>query len=207
MNKLTIKTEKRVIVTTDIHGCFDALQTLLEKVNFTDDDILVIAGDAIDRGPDSDKVLRFIRDNENVHCILGNHEDMALKALRTGEPDWMYTFRLNGGEWLMLHEDQGELLDIMEGFPTIIEIQKGDRKVGVVHAEPDTKDWNTIGSKAPVNLIWGRTRLQHDICNHIENIDEILVGHTIVKHPTYTGNVFHMDMGAFLGNELFHVEI
>ena len=38
-----------IYVTSDLHGHFDCLKTLLEYVRFTDDDWLYIIGDVIDR--------------------------------------------------------------------------------------------------------------------------------------------------------------
>ena len=38
---------------SDIHGQFDALMKMLEKIQFSDEDELYILGDVIDRGPKS----------------------------------------------------------------------------------------------------------------------------------------------------------
>ncbi len=43
----------RTIAISDIHGCFTALDLLLRKLAPTQDDLLVVLGDVIDRGPDS----------------------------------------------------------------------------------------------------------------------------------------------------------
>lgn len=64
----------RYIVVGDIHGCFDELQDLLERVGFEDSDQLVAVGDVVDRGPKSREVLRFFRDTANARTIMGNHE-------------------------------------------------------------------------------------------------------------------------------------
>lgn len=63
-------------VISDIHGCFDEFQKMLEKVEFGDDDNLIIAGDIVDRGPQSYEMLRYLEDHpENVSFTLGNHDD------------------------------------------------------------------------------------------------------------------------------------
>ena len=43
----------RIIAIGDIHGCANALATLLEAIKPTQQDTLVFLGDYIDRGPDS----------------------------------------------------------------------------------------------------------------------------------------------------------
>ncbi len=49
-----------VYVMSDIHGYFDVLQTMLKKIDFSDEDELIIAGDYIDRGPQSLEMLRWM---------------------------------------------------------------------------------------------------------------------------------------------------
>jgi serine/threonine protein phosphatase 1 len=41
----------RTIVVGDIHGCYDELVALLQKVNFGADDRVVAVGDLITKGP------------------------------------------------------------------------------------------------------------------------------------------------------------
>ena len=43
----------RTIVVGDIHGCYDELMELIEKVNLGDDDRVVSVGDLITKGPKS----------------------------------------------------------------------------------------------------------------------------------------------------------
>ncbi|AAO26866.1 bis 5'-nucleosyl-tetraphosphatase [Buchnera aphidicola str. Bp (Baizongia pistaciae)] len=66
----------------DIHGCFNELMHLLEKVSFdANSDVLWLTGDLINRGPKSLEVLRFVSSlGDNVKMVLGNH-DVNLIAL------------------------------------------------------------------------------------------------------------------------------
>lgn len=69
----------------DIQGCDEALQRLLQKVDFSPSrDELFVLGDLVNRGPDSVGVLRRLVALEGVvHCVLGNHDLHAL-AVATG---------------------------------------------------------------------------------------------------------------------------
>ncbi|AMA64972.1 Bis(5'-nucleosyl)-tetraphosphatase, symmetrical [Candidatus Arsenophonus lipoptenae] len=60
----------------DIHGCYRELRELLNKVNFKpQNDILWLTGDLVTRGPDSLKVLRYIKNlGSSVRMVLGNHD-------------------------------------------------------------------------------------------------------------------------------------
>ena len=39
-------------IIADIHGCYNEYINLLKKINFSDNDILYILGDVVDRGPE-----------------------------------------------------------------------------------------------------------------------------------------------------------
>ncbi len=68
----------------DIHGCWDALETLLEQAPISQDDQLITLGDYIDRGPDSARVLQWVIDEYELgRCVplRGNHEVMMLASL------------------------------------------------------------------------------------------------------------------------------
>ena len=63
-------------VISDIHGCFDEFQQMLDQIGFSDSDRLILAGDYIDRGPNSLEMLRWLeRRPGNVVAIRGNHDE------------------------------------------------------------------------------------------------------------------------------------
>lgn len=84
----------RLIAIGDIHGCARALETLLEAIGPTQDDLFVPLGDYVDRGPNSKGVIDCLLELEKtcrVEPILGNHEEMMQMVLsgRTGPTDWL----------------------------------------------------------------------------------------------------------------------
>ena len=65
---------------SDIHGNADALNKILEKINFSDtDDELYVLGDVCDRHPYGVHILLEFMKHKNVHLIRGNHEEFILK--------------------------------------------------------------------------------------------------------------------------------
>ena len=83
----------------DIHGCFDELTALLERLGYTiataEDHSFVVThpqnrravflGDLVDRGPRVPEVLRLVMDMVDsgaALCVPGNHEVKLLKKLR-----------------------------------------------------------------------------------------------------------------------------
>ncbi|MGN1419168.1 MAG: metallophosphoesterase [Acutalibacteraceae bacterium] len=68
-----------IYVTSDLHGySLKKFKKMLEKVNFSNDDMLYILGDCIDRGEDGIEILKWLMLQYNAQLILGNHEAMML---------------------------------------------------------------------------------------------------------------------------------
>lgn len=70
-----------IYVMSDIHGCYDDFEKMLEKIKFSSKDKLYILGDVIDRGNKNLKMLNFCIDTPNVELIIGNHEFFMLTYL------------------------------------------------------------------------------------------------------------------------------
>ena len=66
---------KRILVTSDILGHVEHLQNVLRLAEFHADDVLVIVGDILEKGPDSLAALRYIMQlcqNGNTIALMGN---------------------------------------------------------------------------------------------------------------------------------------
>ena len=75
-------------VISDIHGYLNRMFDVLRIAEFDwEKDELYVLGDVIDRGPHSAEALHWAVEDvpDNVHFLLGNHEDMACRALTVVE--------------------------------------------------------------------------------------------------------------------------
>ncbi|KAI1122733.1 Metallo-dependent phosphatase [Nemania abortiva] len=72
---------RRLIIVGDVHGHLKSLKALLRKADFSADrgDTVVLAGDMINKGPDSPGVVEFAM-RIGAYAVRGNHEDRVLTA-------------------------------------------------------------------------------------------------------------------------------
>lgn len=80
IQNLNIEPGRRILVISDIHANIPYFEGVLKLAQFSDDDILIIDGDFLEKGPESLKTLRVIMgiaEKENVHVICGNCDDWA----------------------------------------------------------------------------------------------------------------------------------
>jgi hypothetical protein len=76
--------KSRTIVVGDLHGCYDELMELMEKVNLGEKDRVVCVGDLITKGPKSKEVLELFMNDPRFSTVIGNH-DLALRRKWNGE--------------------------------------------------------------------------------------------------------------------------
>ena len=119
MNHTVIKdtlSYDRVIVVSDVHGCLEPLERLLERVKVVDRDLVLFVGDLVNKGPDGPGVLRKVRSLPGAMSVRGNHEE-----------------RLNIGKEITDKEKfLSEELGFLKSLPLSIFVQ--DRNLLVVHA-------------------------------------------------------------------------
>jgi len=72
-------------VTTDLHGCHQSFQHLVEhRLKLRPQDELYVLGDYVNKGPDSRGILDYLMQlpqrGYRVHCLRGNHDQELLDA-------------------------------------------------------------------------------------------------------------------------------
>ena len=167
----------RRIVIGDVHGHYAGLMTLLEMIAPTSSDSIYFLGDLIDRGPQSAEVVKFVKESPH-ECLLGNHEQMLLDAIREEDPstsiiqNWLHC----GGQATLASYRGGTIpkedVEWLRNLPTHIDL--GD--VWLVHAGIDPNI--LLAEQTTEQFCWVR--------DEFLSIEEpyfsdklIIVGHTI----------------------------
>ena len=72
----------KTIVVGDVHGCLDELVSLVQKTGYRQGiDRLILAGDLVDRGPDSPGVVRYAM-SIGAEAVMGNHDHKLLRRAK-----------------------------------------------------------------------------------------------------------------------------
>lgn len=92
---------KRILMISDIHGCYVPFRKLLEKVDYHPDrDTLMLLGDYVDRGPKSKETVEQVRDlvhDYQVIALRGNHDQRLVDLIRTDDAAVQAKFLEHGG--------------------------------------------------------------------------------------------------------------
>lgn len=76
--------KSRTIVVGDVHGCYDELMALMDKVSLGEKDRVICVGDLITKGPKNKEVLELFMNDPRFTTVIGNH-DLALRRKWNGE--------------------------------------------------------------------------------------------------------------------------
>lgn len=116
-------------VMSDIHGCFDDMNKMLDLVEFTETDSLIIAGDYIDRGRHNFEMLNWIVNRpDNVILLKGNHEEefsygIGLMAELCKKNSWdMASLEDTKAAFIIIKQASGGVFDYYGTIQELIDI-------------------------------------------------------------------------------------
>jgi serine/threonine protein phosphatase 1 len=202
---------KKIFAIGDIHGCYDRLKTLMEKIPIDcSRDTLVFIGDYIDRGPHSVEVVDYLIQLKNrfpeVIFLKGNHEDMLDKFLNGVD---RFTYLLNGGQQTLdsyLTKPVGSKFfpippDHMEFFKSLRLFYETEEFI-FVHA--GLRPRVPLESQKTEDLLWIRDKF---VSSKYDFGKRVIFGHTPLKNPLVEPNKIGIDTGAVYGNALTCIQL
>jgi serine/threonine protein phosphatase 1 len=215
----------RVYAIGDIHGRLDLLDALLAELAADDrargGDVrtqYIFLGDLIDRGPDSrgvvDRLMRLAGSGLDVRFLMGNHEEVFLRAMAGDVRSLRFLVRIGGRETLLSYgiseedyrsHDYDQLarlaaasvpaahLAFLAGFEKWIAL--GDYLF--VHA--GLRPGVAIEDQAASDLYW----IRDEFLRHRDSFGKMVVhGHSITEEIDLKPNRIGIDTGAFASGRL-----
>lgn len=206
---------------SDLHGCFEKYEKMLEKISFCENDTLYILGDVIDRGNDGIKLLLDISKRKNVVCLCGNHDYtffvLMTKILTKTEPleeELKETLKMwisDGGKptleaFLSLDKKQTKsILSFISSLPYNKILTVGKNAFHLSHTLPE-KEIFLSGNAENEDYLIGEPDYEEV---YFENI-YMVTGHTPTSFidPESRGRIWKnnnhiaLDCGAVFGNPL-----
>ena len=214
--------EKGFDIVGDVHGCSDELHSLLEVLGyriFGQDNAhpperrqLILAGDMVNRGPDTPAVLQLainMVSSGAALCVMGNHDHKLLSYWK-GES--------KAGEELTesLAQFQGkpeafrrQAMDFLQSLPAYLKLD--DNKLIVAHAGLKESLQKENGSRAKEFAIQGELtnevdangkRLRYKWAVDYRGEAVVVYGHTPVREPTWLNRTINIDTGCVYGGKL-----
>jgi len=210
----------------DIHGCFDELQALIEKLGYTlskpnehyaiehpQGRKLVFVGDLVDRGPKVPEVLRLVMDitaTGQAFCVIGNHEEKLKKALAGRK------VKISHGLQQSLEQLQGESEAFQAAVPKFLEslishyvFDEGG--LAVAHAgikgefigrgAPSIKQFCMYGETTGEIDEFGLP-VRYPWAQDYRGNTLIVYGHTPIPEPEWINNTLNIDTGCVFGGQL-----
>ena len=197
---------QRTLFVGDVHGCLDELQMLLKKLAFSSADRLILVGDLVAKGPDSQGVVAFARE-ANALCVLGNHDDAVLRyrrAQRTGleaklKPGHLAVAQsLHEADWLWL-EQLPLYLRLPEQNVAVVHAGVVPGKALEAQARDDLLAMRTLRSDGSAS-----TRMDEgDLWTaHYKGPEHIVFGHNAISGLQRTSFASGLDTGCVYGRAL-----
>jgi len=198
--------EGRIFAVGDIHGCYEALCRLLERIPIAwGRDRLVFLGDYIDRGPDSFEVVEHLialgRRHPDVVFLKGNHEAMLLEYLEGRD---RLTYLYNGGRQTL--ESYLRRAPAAAGPPVPEEHRRFFESLRLFY---ETEDYLFVHAGMRHGLPLARQRAEDLLWIREEFLSErrpfgkrVVFGHTPFEEPLVEDNKIGIDTGAVYGNKL-----
>lgn len=215
---------QRVYAIGDVHGRLDLLNALLERIEADDearqaaDTLLIFLGDLVDRGPRSrevvERLLELDRSGTPAKFLLGNHDEIFLKAARGDVKALRYLVRIGGKPTILSYgiseeeyksADFNQLaahfsslvpaahLEFLSSFQDYLEI--GD--YAFVHA--GVRPGVPLAEQAPSDLRW----IRREFLDHKAPHPKLIVhGHSISSEAEIRDNRIGIDTGAFASGRL-----
>lgn len=210
----------------DIHGCFDELRALVDKLGFTVTESnhkfrvshpegrkFIFAGDLVDRGPLTPQVIRFVKDaveQGQAFCVLGNHDDKLKRALKGANVKIAHGLQESLDQMALESEQfRSETIQFLDGLISHYVFDNGH--LAVAHAgikaefigrgAPSIKQFCMYGETTGETDQFGLP-VRYPWAEDYRGDTLIVYGHTPVPEAEWVNNTINIDTGCVFGGKL-----
>ncbi|HEY0003417.1 MAG TPA: metallophosphoesterase [Pyrinomonadaceae bacterium] len=190
----------RTIIVGDIHGCYDELLDLLEKLRAGADDRVVAVGDLIVKGEQNREVLDLFMGDARFSSVIGNH-DLALLRYWRGEAVKLKAAQKRTRK--ELKPDRERYAAYLESLPLLIDlgshlvVHAGVRP-GVAIKEQSVEDLTELRTLGP-DRTSRRGVPWYDV---YEGEKTVIFGHWPSAEPRRGPKALGLDTGCVYGHRL-----
>src|SRR5512140_3448128 len=137
----------RVLVISDIHANYPALEAVLADAGTVDETWCL--GDLVGYGPDPNAVMELIREIPNLTCLLGNHDVAVLGKIP------FEAFNGDARRTLVYHEKvlSADNMDFLRSLQSNLKVRED---ASLVHGSPRDSVWEYI-----LNTLSARLNFDH----------------------------------------------
>lgn len=192
--------ESRTIVVGDIHGCFDELMDLLDKLDFGASDRIVSVGDLITKGPKNGEVLELFMTDSRFETVIGNH-DLAFRRFWSGEEVELKSSQKETHKELKNEKDR--FMPYLNSLPFMIDL--GSHLVVHAGLRPNVELHSQTTEDLTQIRTLGEDRESKDSTPWYEVYDGekvVLFGHWPAPEPRRGKMALGLDTGCVYGHQL-----
>jgi serine/threonine protein phosphatase 1 len=223
-NRHAVPPGQRVYAVGDIHGRSDLLDALLRRIEADAatrgeaETTIVFLGDLVDRGPDSrgvvERLIEFDRGPVAARFLMGNHEEVFLRALSGDLRALRFLIRIGGRETILSYgiserayrdldfealsariraQVPAAHVEFLSRFEHIVEI--GD----YVFVHAGIRPGVGLEAQAGADLRW----IRDDFLRHRDDFGKLVIhGHSISEDVDIRSNRIGIDTGAYASGRL-----
>lgn len=217
----------KVDVIGDIHGCYEEMMELFEKLGYTMENGVpvhpegrfpVFVGDLTDRGPQSIEVIkivyRMVIELELALYVPGNHCDKLYRFFKGNPVKHKHGLETTVAEYEALSDEEQEnvknqFIELFEASP--LHLQIPEVNAVIAHAGIREDLIGQTSKKARTFVLYGDITgefhengmpVRKDWAREYTGEKWIVYGHTPVRNPRFKNQTVNIDTGCVFGGAL-----
>lgn len=175
----------RIVIFSDLHGNYTALQEFMNQVGGLQYDRLVFCGDIFGYYYEQQAILEQLQSIPDLIWLKGNHDQFFLNAYEDSSLEKQYIDRYGHSYENLRERFSRETYELIGSLPEQVELQCREKRLLIVHGTPE-------------NPLEGRLYPNNEItnCDQYSGYDYVIQGHTHCRMIKTCGTTAILNPGA-----------